>query len=53
MLASGGEDGEFRLIRDFAGLGRGTRILVLVPLKSFRREGEETLATVGEHAYDG
>jgi len=53
VLAAGGEDGELRLIRDFAGLKRGTRVLVLVPLESFRREGTETLATVPERAYDG
>ena len=53
VLAAGGDDGEFRLIRDFAGLGRGTRFLVLVPLESFRREGEQTLAAVHERAYDG
>jgi len=53
VLAAGEEDGEFRLIRDFAGLGRGARVLVLVPLKSFRREGEETLAPVRERAYGG
>ncbi len=53
MLAAGGEDGELRLIRDFAGLKRGTRVLLLVPLESFRREGTETLATVPERAYDG
>jgi voltage-gated potassium channel Kch len=53
VLAAGEEDGEFRLIRDFAGLGRGTRVLVLVPLESFRRDAEETLATVHERAYDG
>jgi len=50
VLAAGGEDGELRLIRDFAGLKRGTRVLVLVPLESFRREGTETLATVPERA---
>jgi len=53
VLAAGGEDGELRLIRDFAGLKRGTRVLLLVPLESFRREGTETLATVPERAYDG
>jgi voltage-gated potassium channel Kch len=53
VLAAGGEDGELRLIRDFAGLKRGTRVLVLVPLESFRREGTESLATVPERAYDG
>ena len=51
VLAVGEDDGEFKLIRDFAGLGRGARVLVLVPLKSFRREGEGTLATVQERAY--
>jgi hypothetical protein len=53
VLAAGGEDGELRLIRDFAGLKPGTRVLLLVPLESFRREGTETLATVPERAYDG
>jgi voltage-gated potassium channel Kch len=53
VLAAGGEDGELRLIRDFAGLKRGTRVLLLVPLESFRREGAETIATVHERAYDG
>jgi voltage-gated potassium channel Kch len=53
IVLAGGEDGEFRLIRDFAGLGRGARVLVLVPLESFRREEEQTLATAHERAYDG
>jgi len=52
-LAAGGEDGELRLIRDFSGLGRGTRVLVLVPLASFRRERDEALATVQESALAG
>jgi voltage-gated potassium channel Kch len=49
-LAAGEEHGGFRLIRDASGLRRGTRVLFLVPLASFRREGEETLATVQERA---
>src|SRR5205823_5184455 len=36
-LAAGEEDGRFRLIPDIAGLDRGTRVLVLVPLAPFRR----------------
>jgi len=36
-LAAGEEDGRFRLIPDIAGLDRGTRVLILVPLAPFRR----------------
>jgi len=52
-LAAGEEHGGFRLIRDASGLRRGTRVLFLVPLASFRHEGEETLATVQARAYGG
>src|SRR5438067_5373576 len=36
-LAAGEEDGRFRLIPAIAGLDRGTRVLILVPLAPFRR----------------
>src|SRR5712671_5516782 len=36
-LAAGEEDGRFRLIPDIAGLDRGTRVFILVPLAPFRR----------------
>ena len=52
MLASGGEDGEFRLIRGYAGLARGTRVLLMVPLAPFR-DGSESLAEVFERIYAG
>ncbi len=51
-LAAGSDDGEFRLIRGYAGLARGTRILLMVPLAPFR-DGSESLAAVFERIYAG
>src|SRR5205085_11236300 len=51
-LAAGGEDGDFALMRDFAGLARDRRVLILVPLAPFQ-DGEETLAAVAERVYGG
>jgi Trk K+ transport system NAD-binding subunit len=52
-LAAGEDQGGFRLIRDASGLRRGTRVLFLMPLASFRHDGEEALATVQARAYGG
>ncbi len=50
-LAAAEEDGrEFTLIRDFAGLRAGTRVLMLVPLAPFR-DGRESLAAIAERVY--
>jgi voltage-gated potassium channel Kch len=49
-LAAAEEDGEFTLIRDFAGLRSGTRVLLLVPLAPFR-DGRESLAAIAERVY--
>jgi len=46
-LAAAGDDGEFALIRDFAGLLPGTRALILVPLDPFR-DGSENLDQIVE-----
>jgi len=51
-LAAVGADGEFTLIRDFAGLQSGTRLLMLVPLAPFR-DGRESLAAIAERVYGG
>jgi voltage-gated potassium channel Kch len=51
-LAAANEDGEFILIRDFAGLGFGTRMLMLVPLAPFR-DGRESLAAIADRVYGG
>ncbi len=51
-LAAAAADGEFALIRDFAGLPFGTRLLILVPLAPFR-DGRESLAAIAERVYGG
>jgi voltage-gated potassium channel Kch len=47
-LAAGEEDGGFRLIADIAGLDRGMRVLILVPLAPFRRDADEAFAPLRE-----
>jgi Trk K+ transport system NAD-binding subunit len=49
-LAAGNDAGDFSLIRGYAGLARGTRLLVLVPLAPFR-DGSASLTVVGERVY--
>jgi len=49
-LAAGNDEGDFSLIRGYAGLARGTRVLVLVPLAPFR-DGSASLTVVGERVY--
>ena len=51
-LAAGNDDGDFSLIRGYAGLARGTRLLVLVPLAPFR-DGSASLTVVGERVHGG
>jgi voltage-gated potassium channel Kch len=46
------DSGDLTLIRDFAGLPMGTRILMLVPLAPFR-DGRESLAAIAERVYGG
>ena len=50
-LAAGDDEGDFSLIRGYAGLARGTRLLVLVPLAPYR-DGSASLTVVGERVYD-
>lgn len=47
-LAAGEEDGGFQLIADIAGLDRGMRVLILVPLAPFRRDADEAFAPLRE-----
>jgi voltage-gated potassium channel Kch len=42
-LAAAGKDGDFALVRDFAGLPAGTLVLVLVPLAPFHAGTESLL----------
>ena len=49
-LAAGDEDGDFSLIRGVAGLARGTRVLLMVPLAPLR-DGSMNLAEVFERIY--
>jgi voltage-gated potassium channel Kch len=51
-LAAGDEDGDFSLIRGVAGLTRGTRVLLMVPLAPLR-DGSVSLAEVLERIYGG
>jgi voltage-gated potassium channel Kch len=51
-LAAGDEDGDFSLIRGVAGLTRGTRVLLMVPLAPLR-DGSVSLAAVLERIYGG
>lgn len=44
-LAAAGDDGEFTLLRNFAGVRPGTRVLILVPLDPFR-DGRENLTQI-------
>jgi len=50
-LAAGNAEGDFSLIRGYAGLARGTRALLLVPVAPFR-DGSASLTVVGERVYD-
>lgn len=52
VLAAAGEAGDFVLARSFAGFGRGTRVLVMVPLAPFR-DGSVSFTAVAERAYGG
>ena len=52
VLAAAGDSGEFGLARGFAGLGRGTRVLVMVPLAPYR-DGSVSFTAVAERVYDG
>ena len=52
VLAVGDDEGGFRLTRGYAGLARGTRLLVLVPVAPFR-DGSATLTVVGERVDAG
>jgi voltage-gated potassium channel Kch len=52
VLAAVADDGGFALARGFAGLGRGTRVLVMVPLAPFR-DGSVSFADVAERVYAG
>src|SRR5262249_15647311 len=49
-LGAAEDSGGFKLIRNFAGLPRGTRVLMLVPLSPFR-DGRESLAAIAERVY--
>jgi voltage-gated potassium channel Kch len=51
-LAAGDEDGDFSLIRGVAGLTRGARVLLMVPLAPLR-DGSVSLAEVLERIYGG
>ncbi len=51
-LAAAVDGSESALIRDFAGLRPGTRILILVPLAPFR-DGSESLAAIIERVSGG
>ena len=51
-LAAAGDNGEVALIRDFAGVQPGTRVLILVPLAPFH-DGRESLAAVAERIASG
>jgi Trk K+ transport system NAD-binding subunit len=51
-LTAGDEDGDFSLIRGVAGLARGTRVLLMVPLAPLR-DGSVSLAAVLERIYGG
>jgi len=50
VLAAADSPGEFVLARGFAGLGRGTRVLVMVPIAPYR-DGSVRFAAVGERVY--
>ena len=52
VLAAADDSGEFVLARGFAGLDRGTRVLVMVPVAPYR-EGSISFATVGEPVHAG
>jgi hypothetical protein len=47
VLAAVDESGEFALARGFTGLGRGTRVLVMVPVAPYR-DGTLSFAAVGD-----
>ncbi len=51
-LAAAEDGGDFTLIRDFAGLRPGTRVLMLVPLAPFR-DGRHSLAQIAERIAAG
>ena len=50
VLAAVDDAGEFALARGFAGLERGTRVLVMVPVAPYR-DGTISFAIVGEHVH--
>jgi Trk K+ transport system NAD-binding subunit len=50
VLAAADSPGEFFLARGFAGLGRGTRVLVMVPIAPYR-DGSVRFVGVGERVY--
>jgi Trk K+ transport system NAD-binding subunit len=52
VLAAAGDSGDLVLARGFAGLGRGTRVLVMVPLAPYR-DGSVSFAAVSERVYSG
>jgi Trk K+ transport system NAD-binding subunit len=52
VLAAVDDSGEFALARGFTGLGRGTRVLVMVPVAPYR-EGTVSFAAVGERVHAG
>ncbi|MBV9153767.1 MAG: NAD-binding protein [Alphaproteobacteria bacterium] len=52
VLAAAGDSGELQLARGFAGLDRGTRVLVMVPLAPYR-DGSANFTAVAERVYGG